>query len=136
MISHSRVPARDPENNASLSAAVMKTWLRGELGFRGIIIADDFTMAAATASGLGPEEAAVKSLAAGADMVLTWPGNIRRTHRAILAALERGDLSREELQKSVERILAEKLRRGLIRGDQAMRSFDGGPFRMYNLVYL
>jgi beta-N-acetylhexosaminidase len=114
MVSHSRVLARDPENTASLSATVMKTWLREELGFTGIIIADDFSMAAAAASGLSPEEAAIKSLAAGADMVMTWPGNIRRTHRAILAALERGELSREELRKSAERILFEKIRLGML----------------------
>jgi beta-N-acetylhexosaminidase len=117
MISHSRIPAWDPENNASLSSAVMETWLRGELGFTGLIIADDFSMAAAAASGLGPEEAAVKSLASGADMVMAWPGNIRRVHRAILAALEHGELSRERLRESAERILAEKIRRGLIRGE-------------------
>jgi beta-glucosidase-like glycosyl hydrolase len=92
----------------------METWLRGELGFTGLVIADDFSMAAAAVSGLSPEEAAVKSLAAGADMVMTWPGSIRRTHRAILAALRRGDLSREKLRKSVERILLAKLRLGLL----------------------
>lgn len=118
MISHSRVPARDTENNASLSAAVMETWLRGELGFTGLIIADDFSMAAAAASGLKPEEAAVKSLAAGADMVMTWPGKIRHTHRAILAALRRGDLSRERLRKAAERILFEKIRLGLTGGER------------------
>jgi beta-N-acetylhexosaminidase len=118
MISHSRVPAWDGETNASLSAAVMETWLRGELGFTGIIIADDFSMAAAAASGMRPEEAAVKSLSAGADMVMTWPGNIRRTHGAILAAVRRGDLPRERLREAAARILFEKIRLGLISGER------------------
>jgi beta-N-acetylhexosaminidase len=117
MISHNRVPARDGENNASLSAAVMGTWLRGELGFTGIIIADDFSMAAASASGLTTEEAAVKSLAAGADMVMAWPGNIRRVHGAILAAVQRGALPRERLREAAARIIFEKIRRGMIDGE-------------------
>jgi beta-N-acetylhexosaminidase len=117
MISHNRVPAWDAENNASLSPAVMGTWLRGELGFTGIIIADDFSMAAAAASGLTAEEAAVKSLAAGADMVMAWPGNIRPMHRAILAALETGALSRERLRDAAARIIFEKIRRGMLHGE-------------------
>ncbi|MDR1239503.1 MAG: glycoside hydrolase family 3 protein [Treponema sp.] len=117
MVSHNRVPAWDAENNASLSAAVMETWLRGELGFTGIIIADDFSMAAAAASGLTAEAAAIKSLAAGADMVMAWPGNIRRMYQAILAAVQRGDLPRERLREAAERILFEKIRLGIIDGE-------------------
>jgi beta-N-acetylhexosaminidase len=117
MISHNAVPAWDGEQNASLSAAVMGTWLRGELGFTGLIAADDFSMAAAAASGLSPEEAAVKSLAAGADMVMAWPGNIRAVHMAIRAAMERGDLPRQRLREAAERILFEKIRLGIINGE-------------------
>jgi beta-N-acetylhexosaminidase len=114
MISHNAVPAWDGEHNASLSAAVMGTWLRGELGFTGLIVADDFSMAAAAASGLSPEEAAVLSLAAGADMVMAWPGNIRLVHRAIRAAVERGDLPRRRLREAAERVLFEKIRLEMI----------------------
>ncbi|MDR1277494.1 MAG: glycoside hydrolase family 3 protein [Treponema sp.] len=116
MVSHSRVPARDGENIASLSAAVIGDWLRGELGFTGLVIADDFSMAAASAAGLSPEAAALRSLAAGADMVIVWPGNIRRTHRALLTALGNGSLPRERLREAAERIIGEKIRRGIIAG--------------------
>jgi len=120
MVSHSAVPAWDSENIASLSPAVMGGWLRQELGFEGIIVCDDFSMAAASnpaAAGqnsLKPEIAAVLSLAAGADMVLVWPPDIRRTHRAILAALDDGRLSRERLREAAERIIFEKIRMGLL----------------------
>jgi beta-N-acetylhexosaminidase len=117
MISHSRVPAWDGENIASLSAAVIGGWLRGELGFTGMVIADDFSMAAASAAGLSPEAAALKSLAAGADMVIVWPGNIRRTHRVLLAALRNGSLPRERLREAAERIIGEKIRLGIIAGE-------------------
>jgi beta-N-acetylhexosaminidase len=121
MVSHSAVPARDSENIASLSPAVMGEWLRQELGFEGIIVCDDFSMAAASgpaaASGrnsLKPEIAVVLSLAAGADMVLVWPPDLRRTHRAIMAAIEDGRLSRERLREAAGRVIFEKIRMGLI----------------------
>ena len=114
MVSHSAVPAWDSENIASLSPQIMDVWLRQELGFEGIIISDDFSMAAAGGDSLRPETQAVRSLAAGADMVLVWPPDLRRTHWAILAALDDGRLSRERLRDAASRIIFEKLRMGLI----------------------
>jgi beta-N-acetylhexosaminidase len=111
MVSHSLVPAWDNEI-ASLSPLIMDTWLRQELGFEGIIICDDFSMN--SAGRLKPEAAAVLSLAAGADMVLVWPPDLRRTHRAILAALDDGGLSRERLQEAAGRIIFEKIQKGLV----------------------
>ncbi|MDR2575591.1 MAG: glycoside hydrolase family 3 protein [Treponema sp.] len=110
MVSHSAVPAWDSENIASLSPAVMGEWLRQEFGFEGLIISDDFSMGAATGSGrTKPEDAAVQSLIAGADIVLVWPPDLRRTHRAIQAALADGRLSRQRLEESAERIIFLKL---------------------------
>jgi beta-N-acetylhexosaminidase len=117
MVSHSLVPAWDNEI-ASLSPLIMDTWLRQELGFEGIIICDDFSMnSAGGGNRLKPETAAVLSLAAGADMVLVWPPDLRRTHRAILAALDDGGLSRERLREAAGRIIFEKIRKGLINGE-------------------
>jgi beta-N-acetylhexosaminidase len=117
MIAHSAVPAWDSEI-ASLSSAIMGGWLRDELGFSGIIICDDFSMTAAgPGSRLKPEEAAVRALIAGADMVLVWPPDLRRTHRAIMAALDNGDLSRSRLQEAAQRIIFEKIRMELIDGE-------------------
>jgi beta-N-acetylhexosaminidase len=115
MVSHSVVPALDAENTASLSPAVMDEWLRRELGFNGIIICDDFSMGAVSLGGqLRPETAAVRSLAAGADMVLVWPPDLRRTHREIQSALKDGRLSRERLREAAGRIVFEKIKLGMI----------------------
>ncbi|MDR3343036.1 MAG: glycoside hydrolase family 3 protein [Treponema sp.] len=113
MVSHIVVPAWDAERNASLSPRIIRDWLRGDLGFTGIVLADDFSMSAVAVSGLSLEAAAVEALNAGVDMVMTWPRNLPVVHGAILAAVHQGRLPRERLREAVERILFEKIRYGL-----------------------
>jgi len=111
MVSHSAVPALD-RKIASLSQVVMKDWLRDEIGFKGILIADDFSMAAAGVQ--SPEEAVVLSIAAGADMALVWPKDLRRTHSALVSALNDGRLSRERLREAAQRIIYAKIKMGIL----------------------
>ncbi|MCL2411409.1 MAG: glycoside hydrolase family 3 protein [Treponema sp.] len=116
MTAHTLIPMIDSEI-ASLSSIVMNDWLRGELGFDGIIISDDFIMTAASSGAAGnltPEEAAVRSIIAGTDMILVWPRDLRSTHTAILSALDDGRLSRERLVDAVRRIIYEKLKLGML----------------------
>jgi len=110
MIAHTSVPAIDSVI-ASLSPVVMRNWLRGKLGFDGIIICDDFSMAAAGSA--SSEEAAILSIAAGADMVLVWQADLARTHAAFILALEDGRLSKERCVDAASRIIYEKLKLGL-----------------------
>jgi len=115
MLSHVVVPALD-NRNSSLSRIVIEDWLRGELGFDGIAMADDFAMAAVAATGLSPGAAAVQALNAGIDMIMTWPRDLSAIHAAILAALRDGRLPRERLLEAAQRIIAEKIRYGIILG--------------------
>jgi beta-N-acetylhexosaminidase len=111
MVAHSSIPAMD-DKIASLSPVVMGNWLRLELGFEGIIISDDFFMEAAGSA--IPEEAAILSVAAGADMVLVWQSDLSRTHATFISALDEGRLSRERCIGAVSHIIYEKLKLGLL----------------------
>jgi beta-N-acetylhexosaminidase len=115
MAAHTSVPLIDSRRIASLSPVIMKNWLRDELGFDGIIVSDDFTMAAA--GSIEPEEAAVFSVAAGSDMILVWPANLPKTHKAFIDALEDGRLPHDRLLDAAQRIIYEKLKMGLIDGE-------------------
>jgi beta-N-acetylhexosaminidase len=115
MVSHTVVNAWDPGVNASRSRQVVSVWLRQNLGFSGIVLGDDFSMGAVSAAGLREEDAAIEALNAGVDMVMAWPLNLGRLHRAILGALKNGSLDRERLREAAARILYEKLRWGLIK---------------------
>jgi beta-N-acetylhexosaminidase len=54
---------------ATLSPVALNTWLRGNLGFEGVIITDDLEMGA-IASRMAVPQAAVAALSAGADLLL------------------------------------------------------------------
>jgi beta-N-acetylhexosaminidase len=110
MLSHVMVPALDSQKNASLSSKVINDWLRGELGFRGIVLADDFSMGAVAARGLSPGAAAVEALNAGVDMIIVWPKDLIAVHSSILNALRERRVSRERLVEAASRVITEKLR--------------------------
>jgi beta-N-acetylhexosaminidase len=114
MVSHAVVDAWDAGVNASRSRPVVSVWLRQNLGFSGMVLGDDFSMGAVSASGLSEEDAVIEALNAGVDMVMAWPRSLGRLHRAILGALRDGRLSRERLREAAARILCEKLRWGLM----------------------
>jgi beta-N-acetylhexosaminidase len=110
MLSHVMVPALDSQKNASLSSKVINEWLRGELGFKGIVLADDFSMGAVAATGLSPGAAAVEALNAGVDMIIVWPKDLIAVHASILNAIKERRISRERLVEAAGRIITEKLR--------------------------
>ena len=114
MISHVMIPALDSQRPASLSGIVINDWLRGELGFDGIVMSDDYAMAAVAALGITPAAAAVEALNAGVDMIMLWPRDLSTVHAAILNALRTGRLSRQRLVEAAERIITEKIRYGIM----------------------
>jgi beta-N-acetylhexosaminidase len=106
MIGHARYPAIDPDRIASQSPAVVTGLLRGELGFRGVVITDS-TEAKAVQSVTGVEEAAVRNLRAGVDVVLTTGrGSYIHVFRALLAEARRDPGFRARVRESAARVLA------------------------------
>lgn len=113
MLSHAVFPALDPDAPASLSPAVIGR-LKGELGFRGVVLTDDLAMKALTKEG---GAAAVSAVRAGADMVMASGGRVaREAYRALLEAVRNGGLPEERIRDAAARILAQKIRFGLIDG--------------------
>jgi beta-N-acetylhexosaminidase len=96
---------------ATLSPFVLDTLLRGQLGFRGLVVTDALNMGAIVTR-YGAAQAAVMAFAAGADIVL-MPVSPRAVVDALTAAVARGEVSEARLDSSVARILALKARLGL-----------------------
>src|SRR5205085_6919765 len=102
---------------ATLSHAVSTDLLRGEMRFRGVAIADDLAQPAITTS-RSVAGAAVKAIAAGADMVYI-PGTKRgqeAAFRALLAGVKSGAIPRARLDEAVTRVLTMKREYGLVTG--------------------
>jgi beta-N-acetylhexosaminidase len=115
MSSHIVLPALDraPGIPATLSRPILTDLLRGEMKFDGLIFTDSMTMQAMTKN-FGNDRAAVMAVQAGADVVLQPPDE-EAAFRAIRAAIESGEIGREQVDRSVERILRVKARLGLHR---------------------
>ena len=114
MTAHIAVPALAPADvPATLSPAILTGLLRGEMGFKGIVVTDALEMGG-IAKGYGSGEAAVLALEAGAD-ALVMPPDPEAAIKAVLAAVHSGRLKRARIDESVARLLAAKERVGLDR---------------------
>ena len=104
LISHmTLVNAIEEKVPSSLSHEVISGYLFDEIGFKGIAITDSFSMGAITEN-YSIEEASVKTILAGADMIL-MPSDIDRTFKAIKNAVLNGKISEERINTSVRKIL-------------------------------
>ena len=110
MVSHvvySKVSGQIP---ASLSPEIMTKLLRERLGYKGIIITDDMGMGAVSRH-YKPGDAAVASVMAGADVVMSCHiyENQKETAEALLSAVRSGKISEERINESLRRIIRAKL---------------------------
>jgi beta-N-acetylhexosaminidase len=106
MTSHPRYPQLDPSGvPATFSAPIVRDYLRGEVGFRGVIVTDDLEMGAISeTAAIG--EAAVKAAAAGHDLFLVCHAETaqRAVHGALLDAYRTGALPTRDLEESAARV--------------------------------
>jgi beta-N-acetylhexosaminidase len=117
MTAHILVPALDPDNCSTLSKKTLD-FLRLDLGFKGVIIADSLVMQGVLKKCGSVDEAAVQALNAGCD-ILMFGGrqlidgtnteltvtDIRRIHHSVVEAVKSGRVSEDRLNQAVEKVL-------------------------------
>jgi beta-N-acetylhexosaminidase len=107
MTAHIRVPELTGDGPATFSHAALTDMLRGEYGFRGVLITDALEMkgAAVAAGGIGP--AAVRALAAGADLLCIGAdvdhALVEAVAAEIVAAVTDGRLPAQRLEEAAAR---------------------------------
>lgn len=107
MTAHISAPAvTGSEVPSTLSPVILQEKLRGELGFKGVIITDALEMGAITRQ-YKASEACVLALEAGVDILLCVK-DYPACFEAVLAAVEEGRLSEGRIDESVRRILCLK----------------------------
>ena len=112
MVSHLSLPNVTGDNTpSSLSGKMVTEILRQQLGFQGIIITDAMNVAAITEY-YTADEAAVKALQAGVDMIF-MPEDYGTAYTGVLEAVQSGSLTEEQINESLRRIFRVKLRNRL-----------------------
>ena len=113
MTAHLAFPALDDSGDpATLSKPIMTGVLREELGFDGVIITDSLGMQGVR-DRYGDAEVAVRALEAGVDQLLMTPA-MDQAYEAVIAAVESGRISQDDLNAKLRRILTMKYDRGLV----------------------
>jgi len=109
---HGAMPALDSSNvPGTLSPKVLTGLLRGELGFKGVIISDAMDMRGVLDQ-YGSDEAVKRAISAGID-VLIQPLDVSQTIDAVVAGIREGRYTEARLDSSVRRVVEMKRRLGL-----------------------
>ncbi|MGB0915040.1 MAG: glycoside hydrolase family 3 N-terminal domain-containing protein [Crocinitomicaceae bacterium] len=107
MIGHLNVPALDPSGTpSSLSRLTIHDYLKGELGFKGLVISDALGMKA-VADKYGKTEVCVKAFQAGCDILL-FPESVGGAIDAILEKVDAGEIDRNEIDARCKKVLEAK----------------------------
>jgi beta-N-acetylhexosaminidase len=106
MLSHVRLTNIDPDRPASISRPVVADLLRRDWNYNGVLITDDFGMAAIYGGRDGIEGGAVEALTAGVDLILVSfdPDQYYPIMHALLDAYRDHRLSRDLLLESDRRL--------------------------------
>jgi beta-N-acetylhexosaminidase len=110
MVAHVFYPALDTTDIATMSKPIITDLLRGEMGFEGLVLSDDFRMEGLT-NRYDVGDAAVRFLLAGGDIIIC--GAVSDKQQAIVEALNLaaadGLLTQARIDESVKRVLLKKL---------------------------
>ncbi len=115
MVAHVSIPALEPDPNrvATTSPAVVTNLLKQQLGFKGIVVTDALDMGALTrlyATDIG--RAAVDAFKAGNDLLII-PADLDASYRAMLKAVNSGEIALPQVDASALKILKAKASLGL-----------------------
>jgi beta-N-acetylhexosaminidase len=112
MTAHVVYTGIDADRPATLSPRLIQRLLREELGFNGVVFSDDLEMKAVAAP-WGVEQSCVLALQAGVDVLTICHDPVQQEKglRAVMRAVEEGEVSRERIEGSLGRILDLKRRR-------------------------
>lgn len=120
MTAHIMLPALDEKACATFSSTLLG-YLRQNIGYSGLIISDSLIMKAALSGGLSVEEAAIRALNAGCDLLILGGrlfhscdlcelsfSDVKKVHQAIVQAVRQRRISEERIDEAVSRSLKKK----------------------------
>ncbi|MCI4666727.1 MAG: serine hydrolase [Bacteroidia bacterium] len=127
MVAHLKIPVLDstPNRATTLSPNVVQALLREKIGYKGLIVTDALNMHGV--SKYFPKgQVALEAFKAGNDILL-YPENIPLSILNIKKAIQKGEISKADLDERVRRILLTKYRSGLTQW-KSLSSKDIKPY--------
>jgi len=114
MTSHVLYSDIDPDYPATLSTRILREILREQLGFQGVIISDGISMGALSKH-FDLTETLKRSFAAGVDLILVHSKyDLKELKRIVVDLYDQGEISEEEINEGVKRVLGLKIKYGLL----------------------
>ncbi|MBD8487911.1 serine hydrolase [Echinicola sp. CAU 1574] len=113
MVAHMSIPVLDDTPNlaSTLSKPIVTDLLKGEIGYEGLVFTDALNMQG-VAKFYPPGIVDVKALLAGNDMLLNTM-DVKTTIEEVKKAISNGEITQEELDKRVKKVLQAKAWLGL-----------------------
>lgn len=108
---------------ATTSQRILDGLLREQMGYQGVVVSDALIMAGFRGRATSREDLIIEAFNAGVDVML-WPG--ADYFSLMERALESGRISEMRLDQSVERIVAMKVRQGMMQCEDA-KPLDVAP---------
>jgi beta-N-acetylhexosaminidase len=114
MTAHILYPRLDPDYPVTLSEKILRGLLRERLGFEGVVISDDIEMGA-LAGNYPTREIMKRAILAGVDVILAVGGlDALKLIGEVKGLVRSGELSEEQIEEGVRRVLRLKLKYGLL----------------------
>src|SRR2546422_239745 len=119
LLAHASVPALepDPEKITTVSSHIVNGVLKGQLGFKGVVLTDALEMRGLTKlydpqKGSPTARAAVDAIKAGSDVIML-PTDLDGAFHAMVEAVRSGEIPESRIDESVRKILEMKASVGL-----------------------
>jgi beta-N-acetylhexosaminidase len=118
---------------ATLSKKILTDLVRGQFGFKGVVVTDALNMKA-IADNFGQEEAVIRCINAGVDIALMpaqmWNldevKNFDKVYNAVINAVKDGTIAQSRIDEAVTRIITLKIKREILNpnGTAGIRTID------------
>ena len=120
--------------SSSVPACISEFWvtkvLREDFGFEGLILSDDIFMGALADNGFLSEEAAIRAIEAGVNIIMLSEKRFGSVAKILLKKASESQEFNQKIQKSVQKIIEYKIKGGLLELRQIDFDSDGKKLKV------
>ena len=136
LMSHARITVEDDPSycDSSIPACLSEFWvtkvLREDFGFEGLVLSDDIFMGALADNGFLSEDAAIRAIEAGVNIIMLSEKRFGSVAKILLKKASESQEFNQKIQKSVQKIIEYKIKGGLLELRQIDFDSDGKKLKV------